>query len=142
MNTEIGISQFILASSNFSTLEFLKQREDTKTLKYQNTKTLFICEMGTYAIGETKIIGEIVNHHYGFLTGLNNQHVDLFGSLTNAITAESEILINLRRLNGTIYANRDDALVRSVSFAGVQLVRYSITNPNADAFSDSINGQP
>ncbi|MBP7885507.1 hypothetical protein KAZ93_05175 [Patescibacteria group bacterium] len=67
-------------------------------------------------MGETKIIGDIVNHQYGFLTGLNNQHVDLFGSLANAITAESEILINLRRVGGTIYANRDDHLVRSVSF--------------------------
>ena len=144
VNTEIGISQFVLTEWDSQTVrQWNSESGNNSKSKIHNPKShFFICEMGTYAIGETAIIGGIVNHHYGFLTGLNNQHIDLFGSLANAITAESEILINLRRVSWTIYANRDDPLVRSVSFAWVTLVRYSITNPTADIYISDIIGQP
>lgn len=123
INTEIGISQYILSKLS-------------KAYQY------FICEFGTYNIGESKLIGEIVNQKIGFLTGLNNQHVWLFGSLMNAISAETEILIKLRENKGMLYANRDDHLVRSLAFDGVQLVKYSIADPTADAYVSDLIGEP
>ena len=119
INTELWISQYILSTLN-------------------SNHTYFICEFGTYKIGESKLIGEIVDQKIWFLTGLNNQHVWLFGSVTNAIAAETEILITLRKNNWILYANRDDHLVRSVIFDGVRLVRYSISDPSADAYVSTI----
>lgn len=119
INTELWISQYILSALNAS-------------------HTYFICEFGTYKVGESKLIGEIVDQKIWFLTGLNNQHVWLFGSVSNAIAAETEILIRLRENNWILYANRDDHLVRSVSFDWVKLVKYSITDPSADAYVSDI----
>jgi len=38
-------------------------------------KDYFVTEYGTYCKGETALLGSIVDHSIGFLTGLNMQHV-------------------------------------------------------------------
>jgi UDP-N-acetylmuramoyl-tripeptide--D-alanyl-D-alanine ligase len=123
INTELGISQYLLS-------------------KLRDSHHYFICEFGTYKIGESKLIGEIVNQKIGFLTGLNNQHVGLFGSIMNAIEAETEILIRLRENNWTLYANRDDHIVRSVTFSWVRVVKYSLSDTTATVYVSKIIGEP
>ena len=55
----------------------------------------FICEMGAYKIGEIKEMCEIVNPEIGILTGINEQHIDLFGSIENTIKAKFELIESL-----------------------------------------------
>ncbi len=55
----------------------------------------FICEMGAYKIGEIKEMCEIVKPEIGILTGINNQHIDLFGSQKNIIKAKFELIEEL-----------------------------------------------
>ena len=55
----------------------------------------FICEMGAYKIGEIKEMCEIVNPEIGILTGINEQHLDLFGSIENTIKAKFELIESL-----------------------------------------------
>ncbi|NOQ68165.1 hypothetical protein GQ568_01870 [Patescibacteria group bacterium] len=55
----------------------------------------FICEMGAYKIGEIKKMCEIVNPEIGILTGINEQHIDLFGSIKNTIKAKFELIESL-----------------------------------------------
>ncbi|MDF1497856.1 MAG: Mur ligase family protein [Patescibacteria group bacterium] len=52
----------------------------------------FICEMGAYKIGEIKQICEIVKPEIGILTGINEQHIDLFGSIKNTTKAKFELI--------------------------------------------------
>ena len=52
----------------------------------------FICEMGAYKIGEIKEMCAIVNPEIGILTGINEQHLDLFGSIENTIKAKFELI--------------------------------------------------
>ena len=52
----------------------------------------FICEMGAYKIGEIKEMCEIVKPGIGILTGINNQHIDLFGSQENIIKGKFELI--------------------------------------------------
>ena len=52
----------------------------------------FICEMGAYKIGEIKEMCEIVNPEIGILTGINEQHIDLFGSIENTKKAKFELI--------------------------------------------------
>lgn len=52
----------------------------------------FICEMGAYKIGEIKEICGIANPEIGILTGINEQHIELFGSIENTRTAKFELI--------------------------------------------------
>lgn len=52
----------------------------------------FICEMGAYKIGEIKEMCEIVGPQIGILTGINEQHIELFGNIKNTIKAKFELI--------------------------------------------------
>jgi len=72
-NTDIGIAKTIL-----------------KDLKKEHQ--IFVCEMGAYKKGEIKALCEIVKPKIGLITGLNEQHQALFGSLENTISAKFELI--------------------------------------------------
>ncbi len=52
----------------------------------------FICEMGAYKIGEIKEMCDIAKPRIGILTGINEQHIELFGSMENTIEAKFELI--------------------------------------------------
>jgi len=68
-NSEIGISQCIL-----------------KELKPEHQ--IFIVEMGAYNKGGIKLLAKIAKPQIAILTGVNQQHLALFGSMENLISAE------------------------------------------------------
>ena len=77
-NSEIGISQCILND--------LKPGHE-----------IFVCEMGAYNKGEIKLLSGICKPQIGIITGVNEQHLALFGSMENLISAEGgqELIENL-----------------------------------------------
>ncbi len=77
-NSEIGISQCIL-----------------RELKPEHE--IFICEMAAYNKGGIKFLFDIVNPKVGLVTGVNEQHLALFGSMENLLSAEGgeELISNL-----------------------------------------------
>ena len=72
----------------------------------------FICEMGAYKIGEIKEMCAIVNPGIGILTGINEQHLDLFGSIKNTIKAKFELIDALPK-NGVAILNGDNEYIAS-----------------------------
>lgn len=68
-NSEIGISKCIL---------------DNLNKNYE----IFIVEMGSYNKGGIKLLSNIVKPKIGIVTGVNEQHLALFGSLDNLLSAE------------------------------------------------------
>lgn len=76
VNSEIGVAKFVL--NNLS--------EETE---------IAIIEMGAYKIGEIKRICEIIKPQIGILTGINEQHLALFGSLENIKKAKFELIESL-----------------------------------------------
>lgn len=76
INTEIGISKFILQ-------------------KLDPDDDIFIVEMGAYKKGEIKRICDIVKPKIGIITGINEQHLDLFGSFENIISTKFELIESL-----------------------------------------------
>ena len=60
--------------------------------KVSNNADYFICEMGAYKIGEIAEICGIAKPEIGILTGINEQHLDLFGSIENTIQAKFELI--------------------------------------------------
>jgi len=49
---------------------------------------VFVVEMGSYAKGGIKLLCDIVKPQIGLVVGVNEQHLSLFGSLENLLSAE------------------------------------------------------
>jgi len=75
-NTKIGISQNIIEKIN----------QDIE---------IFVVEMGAYKKGEITDLCQLVQPQIAVITGINEQHLALFGSLKNLIEAKYEIIGNL-----------------------------------------------
>ena len=73
INTDIGIARILL---------------NNVTDKHN----VFVVEMGAYRKGEIKKAAQIVKPQIGILTGINPQHISLFGSLQNIQKAKYELI--------------------------------------------------
>lgn len=94
-NTELGIAQTILRELTSSHL-------------------FFIAEIGAYHRGEIKKVTELVQPKIGILTGINEQHLALFGSLENIIRGKLELVENLPS-GGWAVLNGDNPHIREAS---------------------------
>jgi UDP-N-acetylmuramoyl-tripeptide--D-alanyl-D-alanine ligase len=92
-NTEIGIANTIL-----------------KSLKKNHQ--IFVCEMGAYKIGEIRVCCAMAKPQIGIFTGLNEQHVALFGSLDNTFKAKWELVQSLSA-EGHAIVNADSYELKS-----------------------------
>ena len=82
----------------------------THTILYNLTDEheIFVCEMGAYSRGGIKILTDIVQPNYGIVTGVNEQHLGVFGSRMNLFSAEGggELVQSLPQ-NGVLVLNDD-----------------------------------
>ncbi len=87
----------------------------------------FVCEMGAYKRGDVKEFCQLALPNIGVLTGINEQHLERFGSIENTIQAKFEILAGTTS-GGTCIVNLDNQLVRE-NLPGVidKLRRANIT---------------
>lgn len=93
-NTDIGIAKYILKELN-------PEHE------------VFVVEMGAYKKGEIKDICEIVKPKVGIITGINQQHLQLFGSLEKTVAAKFELIENLSK-KGIAVFNTDNKWVNEM----------------------------
>lgn len=96
INTDVGIADFIIKNKT-------KFREGG----------LFVVEMGAYQKGEIKRICQMVKPYYSILTGINESHLERFGSLENIVEAKFEISQNTQDL--TLF-NFDDENIKKNYF--------------------------
>lgn len=87
-NSEAGIAQCILNDLN-------------------KEHGIFIVEMGAYGRGGIKLLCDIAKPKIGILTGINEQHLALFGSQKNIIKTKYELIESLPE-NGLAIFNGDD----------------------------------
>ena len=106
INTELWVSAIVLNK--------LK-----KSYKY------FVAEMWAYKIGEISVLWKIVNHKYGFLTAIWNQHLALFWSQENIKTWKSEIANSVLLNKWILYINWNDKYIRKTQFnKELNIVKY------------------
>jgi len=86
VNTEMGVARTVL---------------DIKEADF------FICEMGAYKRGEIKAICDIVKPDIGILTGINEQHLALFGSQENIIKTKYELIESLPQHGLAVFNGED-----------------------------------
>jgi len=105
-----------------------KKYKVLKTQANQNTETgvaqavinnlkpehkFFVCEIGAVHKGKIKEVAGMVKPKIGILTGVNQQHLGVFGSQQNIIDAKFELLESLPE-NGTAVINwRSKSIVES-----------------------------
>lgn len=67
-----------------------------RIIKYlQKQIKYFVVEMGAYKIGEIKEISDLVGPNMGVITGIEEQHLSLFGSFENILKAKFELIESL-----------------------------------------------
>lgn len=72
---------------------------------------IFIVEMGAYRVGDIALYCRMVNPSIGILTGINEQHLSLFGSMQNIQKAKYTLLRSLPK-NGLAITNSDNQYCR------------------------------
>ena len=119
-NSEIGIAKCILNDLNAG-------------------HQIFIVEMGAYKKGGIKLLCDMAMPRIGIVTGVNEQHLALFGSLDNLLSAEGggELSEALPR-NGILAVNGDnkyclDLLERSNNLSPNREKKYALSNKTVDA---------
>ncbi len=106
INSELWVSELILKKLN-------------------NSYKYFVAEMWAYKIGEIDLLWKIVNHKYGFLTAIWNQHLWLFWSLENIKKWKLEIVNSVIKNQGTLYVNWNNKTIRESEFdEWLHLVKY------------------
>ena len=101
----------------------------------------FICEMGAYKIGEIAEICGIVKPEVGILTGINEQHLGLFGSIENTIRAKFELINTLNKRKGIAILNGDNRYIKLEigNWKLENIILYSLKNiSNAKVMPDRV----
>lgn len=126
-NSEIGIAKYILKELN---------------PRHQ----IFIAEVGAYNKGKVKEVCSMIKPKIGLVTGVNEQHLALFGSMENLLSAEGggELAECLPR-DGMLAVNGDnkyclELLKKSDNLPPAQEKSYSMNKNmiNADVWSEDI----
>jgi len=112
-----------------TTKDFLTQILSTKynvlsTLKNQNTffgvlrrvnnylnkdHQFLVAEIGAYKIGEIREVAEIIKPEAAFITGIEPQHLDIFGNIENLKRAKFELVESLKD-GGMLFVNANSYL--------------------------------
>jgi len=80
-------------------------------LELDESYEYFICEMAAYKRGEIKELSQMLKPKHGILTGINEQHLEMFGSLENTTKAKFE-LIQAIPSNGFSVINLDNKYIK------------------------------
>jgi UDP-N-acetylmuramoyl-tripeptide--D-alanyl-D-alanine ligase len=99
-----------------------------KTLSLSQDQDVFICELGSYKLGDGNEICDFIRPNAAIITGLNYQHYSLFGSEKNIVTAESE---SLKFLNDDdpVAINWSSQLCRKIKIPkNLKVIRYGVLN--------------
>ncbi len=119
-NAEVGLA--------ISVNELLK--EDTQ---------YFVAEMAAYRKGTIQKSASIVNPKIGFITGLGNQHISLFGSQQNIYDAKGELVESIPE-DGIVYMNMDCEGYEYVKKkAKCKVVSYSLRSKAGDVYGEIID---
>ncbi|MDP3093247.1 MAG: UDP-N-acetylmuramoyl-tripeptide--D-alanyl-D-alanine ligase [bacterium] len=108
---------------------------------------VFICEMGAYDKGKVKEVSGIAKPKIGIVTGVNEQHLALFGSMENLLSAEGgEELIESLPKDGLIIFNGNNKYCLEMyrktekpkKIYQIPDTRYQILDTKADIWAEDI----
>ncbi len=92
----------VLKTPDYNNTEFAVAQVINRELSDKHR--IFIVEMGAYKKGEIKSLCDIVHPQIGIITGLNNQHLELFGTIQSTMKTKFELVESLP-INGQLVIN-------------------------------------
>ncbi len=102
---------------------------------------IFVCEIAAYKKGEIRDICLIVRPQIGIITGINEQHLDLFGTLENTIEAKYELIEALPK-NGLAVFNGNNKytlqLAERARKSGLKVLVYRYIETMANGLADAV----
>jgi UDP-N-acetylmuramoyl-tripeptide--D-alanyl-D-alanine ligase len=114
-NNEVAIARLI--KKNFSFF--------THSQKKEKNRKFFICEIGAYRRGEIKKVCSFIQPHISILTGINAQHISLFGSQKNIQRGKFELAENTSE---KVFFNADNQLLAQIfSDRDIQAVKIPLS---------------
>ena len=112
---------------------------------FDSQAEVFVAEMGAYKTGEIRSIAQFVHPEIGILTGLEPQHLELFGSFEKILDAKFELiealpeggmaLFNVTNKDCERLAKRAEKLKTNLSILRYKLVSKFVPNNKFDAQS-------
>ncbi|NCP67053.1 hypothetical protein GW756_03700 [bacterium] len=96
-NTEVAIARLILSNQAF--------------FKSSLKPKFLVIETGAYKKGEIGTVAKMIQPQYSILTGLNQQHVELFGSIEKTREAKFELAEGTSK---TVFFNSDNAYLKAI----------------------------
>ncbi|MEK7563297.1 MAG: UDP-N-acetylmuramoyl-tripeptide--D-alanyl-D-alanine ligase [Patescibacteria group bacterium] len=96
VNSEIGVARWLLKNL------------DAKKLRSQEA-SVYVVEMGAYRRGEIALLCSIAQPNLGVITAIGTQHIALFGSQEDLLSAKGELVEALPE-HGHAFINIDSAL--------------------------------
>ncbi|MBI3379876.1 UDP-N-acetylmuramoyl-tripeptide--D-alanyl-D-alanine ligase [Candidatus Gottesmanbacteria bacterium] len=123
-NTDIGIAKYILK-------------------ELTSGHNIFIVEMGAYKKGEIKTICDMVKPKFGVITGINEQHLELFGSIENTKRAKFELIESLPKDGVAIFNGNNIHCLEMAKWIRRRILKTVIYNTdsnvkNIEIFRDHI----
>jgi UDP-N-acetylmuramoyl-tripeptide--D-alanyl-D-alanine ligase len=94
------------------------------TLLTMNKETeIGIVEMGANHLGEIKMLSEIAEPDYGYITNFGKAHLEGFGSLDGVVQGKTELYQFLKKHNKKIFVNADD-LKQIAKSVGIERITF------------------
>ena len=109
--------------------------------KLENDTKYFVTEIGAYRKGEVKELSDVVKPKIAVITGIEPQHVDLFGSMENLKSAKFEIVGGLNNSGVAIFNLGDkeceELYEKSLlKYPNVKSFGYKVFNKRDKSFSN------
>lgn len=125
-NSEVGIAKTIL--------NHLKDQE------------IFIAEIGAYDRGKVKQVCGFLKPKIGIVSGINEQHLSLFGSMENLISAEGgrELIESLSK-NGAVILNGNNSIIQKLKSeiknynSELNSIKFCSVEKKEDFWAENIN---
>ena len=77
-------------------------------LKMNKQTEIGIVEMGANHLGEIKLLSEIAQPEYGYITNFGKAHLEGFGSLEGVVQGKTELYQFLKKHNKKVFVNAND----------------------------------
>lgn len=138
-NTEVSIARLVLKSREFlrnSKFE-LNVSGSEKSSNLKVLKKFLVIEIGAYRKGEIKTVCDFLSPEIGIITGINNQHIALFGSQENITKGKFELA---ESASEKVFFNADNNFLAQI-FADkkIQAVPIGISRDSAKIIKSEID---
>ncbi len=97
-------------------------------LSIRDTHEIAIIEMGANHLKEIKYLSEIAMPDYGIITNIGKAHLEGFGNMEGVRKGKTELYEYLNKINGTIFYDPEDELVKKSIPSNTTNISYSTSN--------------